>query len=635
MNHSLKEFIEETYDFWEKRKQKYYYASDNKYVFLIRNGESTCIVKGIPDIARISNKRIYNKYEDFVLYVHIEVDIIDKESRWNGEVCVSLKDPNIRNANISDEDIMELMPRLYSEKHIVNKTELGLLLKRYILWALKDYVERRPFLFAQCGWVWRENGLEYECEYVSVTKRGPEKLLYVPNMIAESSYRDHKKGKNIEELIGDRNDYLEFFEFLKSHESLLAIFAYTLHSVLWDYIYRYSTNYNDAWLDNLENKDMLFFSVCLYGQDVRKANVIANILSNLFGELTTCWIRIPLNPHISATSANTRVEKLNRYNSVPIIVTAPSGKVTRASKVFKELNRYRNKGDLFVYPVYINSVPINCDEVVNFDVDAITLPFACTDNEKAIKVHGQMGKLLYCFMAYLQENAKKEYKEMEKGFSSKDAERMKGGMTIKEIDAVWERYKGIHSPKFFSEVIEFIQEKYDYDELCIYNSLPICVLYAALRYFCAFLDDHGIEQMDLLNLYEESFFQTKHAVSDGRDQGKNKIDHQKYLQCLKRFIDKSMEQGEEWVKVDCLPRGNKEECYYLQHKVWFGKFSEYMENVGLPTIARGNIVAILKNNGLLKTGNNNSIQVLREGTYYTVIYAAAFQSLIQSWNLEE
>lgn len=635
MNYSFIEYSNETCDLYNKGKQKYYYYFQGNDVLLIKGEEKRHIAKGVPHIARIRNDRIYDKYEDFILDVHITVNIVNKELERSGEVLISLRDSDIKQADISDGEIADIIPDLYRKKHIDNKAELGLLLKRYIFWALKYYMENNSHLFAKCGWFRWENGWEYECEYYSVTKRGSDKLSFVPGMIGESSHFDHMKGKSIQELIGDCNGYKEFFDLIKSHRNLLGIFAYTLNSILWDYIYQYSTNYNDAWLDNLENKGLLFFSACLYGQDVRKANVIANILTNLFEEPAKSWIRIPLKPHISATSANTRVEKLNRYKSVPIIVTTPSNKITKASKVFKELNRYRNGRDLFVYPVYINNSPIKCDEVINFDVDMITLPFAHTDNEKATKIHRQMGKLLYCFMVYLQENAIKENKKMEEDFHPTDIKMMADGMLIQDIDARWEWFKETQRPKFFSEIIDYIQKKYGFDELCVYNNIPICVLYGVLRYFCVFLSEHGIDRIDLLDLYEKSYFQTKHENSDGRDQGNNKADHQKYLQCLKSFIDKSMKQKEEWIKIDCLPRGNKDQCYYLVHDVWFDKFYKYMENVGISTIKRQNMFAILKENGLLKKSNNNSNRVLREGTYYTVIYMAAFESLIQSWSLEE
>lgn len=99
----------------------------------------------------------------------------------------------------------------------------------------------------------------------------------------------------------------------------------------------------------------------------------------------------------------TTVDKVKKYSSVPIIVTSKTDHMMKSSKIVKELYHNREAMKLFVYPVFINDTLINADEIANFNVDRVLLPFSIKDRETAHKLHEQMAVLLFSFVLYLRD----------------------------------------------------------------------------------------------------------------------------------------------------------------------------------------------------------------------------------------
>lgn len=510
---------------------------------------------------------------------------------------------------VEREDIRKLIKTLYKDKWVKDRSELTILLQRYIRRYIKGYLETKSYILAYCGWKREYNGKEF----YSLTKRKGWIFPYIQDMFGSSVYGMHENKEDFSKILLKFNQCKEFYEFLFSNPTLIGIFAYTIHALIWDYGCEYEKKNYDLWLSNVENRDALFFSACLYGKDTDKTKVIANILCNVFNSPQNSWSYISTKHHISATSLKTTVDKLKRYSSVPIIVTSKSNHMMKSSKIVKELYRHREAMKLFVYPVYINDTPINVDEIVNFNMDSVLLPFSVKDKEAACKLYEQMTVLVFSFVAYLRD---------------------------KSMDERADSTQWVEPKNLMAELKNLLDARRDLEEDWVEKNLPLFLLYAALKFFCDFIKQFQKEEGEkLLSIYRDCIVNAGQTEDSKRQTQKIQISTEqgkRYLLCLNELIQESLKQKEDWLYEGYEPRGEKERCYYME-AVWYDKFHKKVEKEKMPTInRRGDIIAILKQYGFLKVQKTGPANVLKRGSepkYYYTILADAFTEAVNQWSI--
>lgn len=558
------------------------------------SGKEEIIAKYVP---RIKNQNVEWEWGDdgATIYFKLYFGLEENEGRKAElELFVyGLK----QQIEIDREEIQGLIGKLYKEKWIINKGELTKFFERYIRYYIKGYLKINGHICANCGWKRENNGKEF----YSLTKRRGSNFSFIQDMFGEDVYKMHSNQENFSQILNKYNKCKEFYDFLFANPIFIGIFAYTIHALVWDYGFEYKKDYYEGCIEYVENKDALFFSICLCGKDTDKAKVIANILCNVFNPPKNSWTNISIEHHISATSLKTTVDKLKKYSSVPIIITSKNNHLMKSSKIVKELYRDREDMKLFVYPVYINDTPINVDEIVNFNVDNVLLPFSVKDKEMAGRLHEQMEVMLLAFIWHLKD----------KSMTSESSLRI--------------------------EFKNLLDARKDFEEDWVEKNLPIFLLYAALKFFCDFIKQFQKEEGEkLLSIYRNSIVNT--GQTEDSKQQTQKVQNlaeqdMRYLLCLNELIQESLKHKEDWLIEGNESRGKKERCYYMQ-AVWYDKFCKRVEKEKMPEIPKGKLVAILKQYCFLKVQKSSTANVLqRDGISYYTILADAFAEAVNQWNI--
>lgn len=478
----------------------------------------------------------------------------------------------------SIEDVM-------SEDWVRDNTEIARLLKSYFRQNIERYYTIHRSDFFKCGWgMYNEIGYQYR----SVTYRSKNPRECFENMLNVNKY--FKEIDDKKELSANCLDALEL---LKTDRRLVAIFAYTIHALIWDYKYEYDLwRYEQAlkWLDNM---DTLFFSMCLYGKDDLKSKAVANAVLDLFRSPENVE-KISLQHHISATSIDSRVDRLRFYGSVPIIVTSKTNRILKSSAIVRELYRKRRSGRLFVYPAFISNIPINVDEMINIETSEIAFPDPKTEKNEIRAFHAGLMEIIGCFIFFLRNIASKNKKT---AFKNYNLDRVK---------------------------TELEQNGYDIQE-----NLPAFLLYVALTDFGIFLNKIGLndESERLKKIYREGFiYSDKTTVPKAEESNPEQFDE--YLLRINEIVQDRKRPQYEWVKESNEPKGEHERCYYLKADKWYEDFSARVQRKKLNPVKKRVIVNYLYDRGLLKTANPQTKGLKRNNQYYLVIKADQFDQLI-------
>ncbi len=564
------------------------YELTDEGLFLTTKSGYTKIAKYFPDL-HITGHRL----EEDEFLIDVQLTLGKKED----EIPIPVR--NNMKIDLSPDDDWDILD-VYRGKGIKDEAELKKVLFKYIQFAINKYVSKNPNIYAKCGWF----KVREVYEFKAVTYRDYLNPNYFQDMFGKIQYcrRGEKK-------IILTNNCKTFLDFVKSDKNLIGIFSYTLHSVLWDFKYEYNIKRYFYALDFVDNKDTVFFSACIHGRNPDKAQLLANILSNLFQEPTHNWERVLTNrQHISATSIDTKIDKLKFCSSVPIIVVAPkSHHIIKSTKVVKEIHNNRRNHKIAIFPVYISDTSINVDEMVNFCIDNIQIPFSTKDKEIISEIHNGAMELLYYFLCYLR-----------------DAKR-----NSKEDDTAW---------KEISNNIELSMQELgiseDTDTKWLQDNLPIFLLYTALHTFCFFLQKVGFAEdtVKLKALFQKGFIQLD-DVNDSNPEVENTdadVAPIQYLLCMNKLINVSMNKKVDWMYFGNEPRGDKEKCYYLEKNKWYEPFSKVVQTAKLSPISESKMIALLNQNKLLKRQRTSTANgVKRKGKYYLAIFEKEFNHIIQ------
>lgn len=191
------------------------------------------------------------------------------------------------------------------------------------------------------------------------------------------------------------DDFQELFEWMLGDYNLLGIFVYTLHALLF--------YYSGGMKNKMQSEEA--FAICIYGRDMEKVKIIANLLSNLFEYNNEKMNILKRGSHFSCSSLEKQKAVFYRIESVPLIVCNKTGRLTRSSSIITTLRNQRLKGKCAYFPVFLSQNAINADEVLDFCVDDIPVRSDYADWKTKINY------LLIQFIVYLEDMESNYYKK--------------------------------------------------------------------------------------------------------------------------------------------------------------------------------------------------------------------------------
>lgn len=473
--------------------------------------------------------------------------------------------------NVTDQSYAPQLKRLY---------------RNYFTKIINLSLKINPALTAKCGWLFEGQDAEYIPLSASAICREKIESDFFNGLL-----QDDKLQKNAEYLLREPEQLRDFFEFIQSGEVLLAAFSYSIHSVLWNYLYRYEPN--PDFYPEVENS---IFALCLHGKDARTSKIIANVLLNFFVIQKNDWHIIKNKYHISASSKSSanNLENLAAYKSVPIIITRRNNKFNFSSSVIKKVQQSREKNEFSIFPVYISTTPVKADEIHNACTDFLSDNTNFNDPDFLRTMHLKFCILLYEFIGYLSEisNPERQPSRMTDQYMRS---RVKNVRKEKNLDAEW------------------LEEHY-----------PEYLLYASMDSYCECLKDTTLQSYaERLRTTCERFFLKPDYVYVPQVKSEP-VDYMKHLHT---FIHKSLRQkgNEEWIYEGIDRRDNNTAYYYLHEKTGFPKFTDYLEQKNIPIIKKHHFNRLLRQEKIIRPpASKKSNTWYRRKRYYYLIYKDSF-----------
>ena len=474
-------------------------------------------------------------------------------------------------------------------KYTVNekyRQVINSLYKEYFGKYIKEFIKCNPWLFNECGW-FRYNGTMMYMPLDDIKTENRLRADFFNGILQKPCFR-----QSLEELTMSKELFAHFFNLILSDRSAMMIFAYSIHAVLWNGIYGYG-----SWKDKIfANAETVNFSICICGQNEDVLNIIANLLANVFNISENRWSVVSRKYHISASAIlDDKFQRLMYYKSVPVIVKSKSYRFTRAHKIVKRFQIKRDTGDFHIFPVYLSKNPINADEIVNCTIDSVDKCIDIKNKELLQEIHEQYSLLIINLIKYFSKIA-----DTKKYYNRED----------------YDNFVNVHR----------IVEKFS-EENWIDHHVPEILLYASMDRFCCFLEKTPLNVWvaDLRKKMKSILSTEELSISDTQIQ-----QSENYLVLFKEFAEKMLgsSQKKEWLFTGIESRGGKEECYYLQAKVGFRNFEEYLRKRKIPLITERNFINLLVSSDILKlprTGSSKSQK--RRGIYVYVIKKALLDGI--------
>ena len=464
--------------------------------------------------------------------------------------------------------------------------------KEYFNECIKNYLSTHQALLAYCGWFIDEQQQKLfksvtrpDSEVTETTRSKTEPLIFngsiLANLISKTTLKEYCK---------QRNNLSDLFILLDNPNALL-LFTYTIHALLLDYGHKYFLED-----ENIPNTNTAIFSLCIYGEDIKRVNTFANLLLNVFDIHRNKWSVISKKIHVSASSiSDTKFWKLKLYRNVPIIVTTRNNRFSKSSGFMKRIHMQREKGNFHFFPVYISNVPVNADEIINCCVDDITLDLQNT--ELLYKLHFDFCALLYHFLSFLSEISGHN-PDFDKWPNPIDDNRYITGHIYTLLDE-WSK----HTPE---PDCSFMVD----------TKLPEFLLLASLECFCRFLNQTP------LKAYSEKLKKRLRLhmfpASPTMTNPKGKPD---YILHLSDFLQENIqkESSQNWLFDGTEKRGNKEECYYLTTSDGYENFLIYLKKKHISPIGKQAFIKQLETYGLLKLLSSSTAKSNKRQNKYVYI----------------
>lgn len=460
-------------------------------------------------------------------------------------------------------------------------TRIFRIYQKYFCYCVNQYIAFTPAVLSACGWLPEAR----KSVFLSINDTYPQNEI-----LAADFFNGMKKGNIFKQELS-AEWYRDFFELL-SNPSILTIFAYSVHSVLWNYLHGYVMKH----FENSDlNTDTICFSLCIHGENPELLRVVANLFSNFFLIKGNNWTLIDKKYHISATSlSDERYKKLFKYRCVPIIFSTERGYFTRASSMLKKVQKERNKGYWHIYPVYINPVPIRADEVLNCCIDSVQSIIPLKDKDKLHRIHLDFCLLIYKFIKYLTEISDLE-------------DLSKGPKYIEMENDLWATC-----------------EREDLSAEWIDSHTPEVLLYSTMVSFTRFL------KQSPLSVYAEYLSHTCITVFLPYKECNSVPDitnvPDTFLQDFRSFLQQSIaiKANNSWIFEGVETRGG-EKCYYFYPNEGYEHYVHFAKKNHLPILSKQKLGQKLRKSNVLKTtGSSNRVKRTQRKIY---VYAIKQTSL--------
>lgn len=531
--------------------------------------------------------------DNYITIIQIDVDSFD-DRHINFDVTYEISVPNLHgsiivtrmpNGQINSEEWENLFNDIdFLTKKKKDTAEIQSLFKHYFKKAITLYLKDNPAATHFTGWFRHLDGFTY---FPLGEFPANANVLKTSQIFFNHYLNSRKFHASLDECRELTNNFQSIFNFVLSDKNVFIMFAYGLHSVLFDYL----SEYRPFKFENVSNTDTALFSLCMYGDDINAIKILANILLNFFEIDANNWKNIKRNVHISASSLSTRnYDKLSSYMSVPILIDSNKTHLTKASSIIKKIHHLRECGKLHIFPAYINRTPIYADEIINCNLSSIN-NFDFNNKEQ---LHIQYCLLLYHFISYLSALSPSECKA---------------------------DYEYITLSRF--KVVDEFALSSDWLE----DNLPYYLLFITSDCFYYFLHQNNMSDMaQQIRFYAKNTFIRQDCSIESVNSAQEPSTSQQtdILKLFAAFLSRHCKSStkKEWLFSGTEKRGNKEECYYLRQKDGFKKFQEYLIQKKLPPINQRNFDKMLRDHGLLKLPTSGKSNTLCRGNkeYYYVLY---------------
>lgn len=461
------------------------------------------------------------------------------------------------------------------------------IIKNYFTRCIEKYVKEHPEFFTKCGWIKMYNGYGFLGINLDDAKLDSDLAKdFFDGLMSSGHYKEGfvqqcKVYSNFEQL----------FKLILEDKCAFVTFVYSIHSIMWHGIYGYKSHM----ILEHGNKEDSIFSLCIYGKDIKRAKILANILANVFCISQKNWTVIHRKYHISASSiTDSDLNKIKPYRSVPILVTSKRNKIIKSNSIVKKIQRLRSKEQLFIFPVFISESPIMIDEMVNCSCENLHKFFKVSEVDLFFNIHKE-----FCFVIL----------ELVKYFS-----KIADGENFLNRDP-YRRFVN------YPSILEGIKKSEEW----IHTHIPEVLLYATAEGFLSFLEETPLQSwVEKLRKKAKEIFITADDTENSNDISSNitfEINETLYLKELVLFLLKEikLKKNQEWIFEGKESRGEQEECYYLCAKIGFKKFQLYLNKKHINVIKERQFVKILKENDVLKLPNSGVSNTFKRKDMYVYI----------------
>lgn len=363
-----------------------------------------------------------------------------------------------------------------------------------------------------------------------------------------------------ERLTEKRNQLVleRLFDWILGDTNLLGIFAYTVHALCYHFC--------GGEKDKAFQEDV--FSICIHGKEMGKVCLIANLLSNLLEYDSDALDSLKTGSYISSSSLKGQPAMFIRIQSLPIIVTHKTNRITRNSSIIHTYHYKRETGELGFFPVYLSRTAINVDEVLDFSVNDISLL------EEYGTIKEELNLLLLQFVLYLTEWEQARYKNG----------------TVKDDWNV--RYK---------EEIERLQRKrkYDLGDIKVRSRV-------LLNIACCIFADYLQCEVSLNDISSQLKSGAKHVFMEADNVIPDKQANAQ-LTDFALFVKHTLlidEQERPFLCVEKAEPRTNEECIYLDLKQGYRYYVEYCKQKGVKYFEQDTLKKSLGEENIIKRRSN-------------------------------
>lgn len=497
-----------------------------------------------------TNTKLAPNYFD-ILSVQLKHYIMDKETyvftisvKWRKPKSDWPKDYYVllnKNLKIKSEDLEEDMNDREIHNAVCIKICIGYV--KYSVMKVFNEWRSRPFI----GW---EERKEKPTVFVGVSDHNLPISKEVPSLFNKEL--NLKGTESWNETVVD-----SLFDWILNDTNLLGIFAYTVHALC----YHFCGGRKDfAFKDDV-------FSICIYGKDMAKVHMVANLLSNVFEYDKNAFDRLKDGSYISSSSIKGQPAFFDQIQSVPVIVAHKTDKMTKNSSIIRSYHFKRESGKIGFFPVYVSRNAINADQILDFCVNDTLL----RDDIPTLK--GNLNILLLRFILFFQTWENERYKS----------------------DVREDRW----NMQYLNEIRGFERKgEFDTEDIKVRSKI---LLYIACKIFASFLEREVSRDIGALLK-----IRAKSAFLEGETEIQT-VDAQ--LSDFAMFIKHTLlkaEQEREFPCVEGTEKGTKEEFIYFNLAQGYSYYEEFCKQRSVMFFPLDTLKRTLSDGKLIKKRSNGA-----------------------------